>query len=66
MKTWLIDFSIKYTSGKTTEGQMELEAATIDDALTEVNRALKKPSLADPEIEDFVVWDIGIKEDDVF
>ena len=66
MKTWLIDFSIKYTSGKTTEGQMELEAATIDDALTEVNRALKKPSLAVPEIEDFVVWDIGIKEDDVF
>lgn len=66
MKTWLIDFSIKYTSGKTTEGQMELEAATIDEALAEANKAVKIPSLADPEIEDFVIWDVGIKEDDVF
>ena len=66
MKTWLIDFSIKYTSGKTTEGQMELEAATIDEALAKANKAVKIPSLADPEIEDFVIWDVGIKEDDVF
>ena len=66
MKNWIIYFSIKYTGGGTTEGQMELEAATIDEALAEANRAIKNPSLADPKIEDFVIWDVGIKEDDVF
>lgn len=66
MKNWLINFSIKYTSGKTTEGQMELEAATIDEALAEANKAVKIPNLAAPEIENLVIWDVGIKEDDVF
>ena len=66
MKHWLINFSIMYENGKSNEGVVELEAANISEALNNVIDNIQKPSLQDPDITDFVIWNIGIKEDDVF
>ena len=66
MKRWLIHFSIKYTNEAIKEGNVEVEAANISDALNNVVENIQKPYLQDPEITDFVIWDIGIIEEDVF
>ena len=66
MKRWLIHFSIKYTNEAFKEGNVEVEAANISDALNNVVENIQKPYLKDPEITDFVIWDIGIIEEDVF
>ena len=66
MKTWLIEYSIKYKTGRVKEGQVTMEAEDITIALGMALGNIRDPMMKDPEIEDVVIWDVGIVEDDVF
>ena len=66
MKNWSADFTIKYTSGRKKEGTVKVEAHDITRALATVINDIINPMRMDPEVEEVVVWNIGILEDDVF
>ena len=66
MKNWTADFTIKYTSGRKKEGTVKVESHDIIRALTTVINDIINPMRMDPEVEEVVVWNIGIIEDDVF
>ena len=66
MKTWLIYYSRKYKSGRVQECQAEMRAENISIALGMAIVNIQQPMLKDPEISDVVIWDVGIKEEDVF
>lgn len=66
MKHWLIEYSIKYVSGKKKEGQAKLTAGNITIALGMALGNIAYPLMQDPEISDVVIWSIAIVEDDVF
>ena len=66
MKHWEIQFSMKYKTGRVKEGQVTMEAEDITIALGMALGNIRDPMMKDPEIEDVVIWDVGIVEDDVF
>ena len=66
MKHWTADFTIKYTSGRKKEGTVKVESHDITRALATVINDIINPMRMDPEVEEVVVWNIGIIEDDVF
>lgn len=66
MKHWIADFTIKYTSGRKKEGTVKVEAHDITRALATVINDIINPMRMDPEVEEVVVWNIGIMEDNVF
>lgn len=66
MKNWKISYSVKRL-GEIEEKELFLEAANIDDALKMAHKAVAQKELPDCKAGDmFVIWDIGIMEDDVF
>lgn len=66
MKHWLIQYSIKYASGRVQEGEVNLEANNITMALAKAIGNILNPLKGDPDIADAVIWGIGIVEDEVF
>lgn len=66
MKNWKISYSVKRL-GEIEEKELFLKAANIDDALKMAHKAVAQKELPDAQAGDmFVIWDIGIMEDDVF
>lgn len=66
MKNWKISYSVK-RFGEVKEKELFLEAANIDDALAKAHKAVARAELPDCKAGDmFVIWDVGIMEDDVF
>ena len=66
MKDWKISYSVK-RMGEIKEKELFLEAATIDDALAKAHKAVATAELPDCKAGDmFVIWDVGIMDDDVF
>lgn len=60
MKHWKINYSVR-NADEVTEKELFLEAPNIEEALREGRQRLEQTP--DP---DFVIWDVGIMEDDVF
>ena len=66
MKTWKISYSVK-RFGEIKEKDLILEATNIDDALAKGHKAVATAELPESKAGDmFVIWDVGIMEDDVF
>lgn len=66
MKHWKIDYAVKKAAGQE-EKSLLVEAATIDDALSKAHKAIATKELQESKPEDmFVIWNVGIIEDDVF
>ena len=66
MKHWKISYSVK-RMGEIIDKDLILEAANIDDALAKAHKAVATAELPDSKAGDmFVIWDVGIMEDEVF
>lgn len=66
MKHWKISYSVKRMD-EIKEKELILEATNIDDALAKAHKAVATMELPDSKAGDmFVIWDVGIMEDDVF
>ena len=66
MKHWKIDYAVKKAAGQE-EKSLLVEATTIDDALSKAHKAIAMKELQESKPEDmFVIWNVGIIEDDVF
>lgn len=66
MKHWKIDYAVKNAAGQE-EKSLLVEAVTIDDALSKAHKAVATKELRESKPEDmFVIWNVGIIEDDVF
>ena len=66
MKHWKIDYAVKNAAGQE-EKSLLVEAVTIDDALSKAHKAVATKELQESKPEDmFVIWNVGIREDDVF
>ena len=66
MKHWIADYTVKYKDGREEEKHTEVEEHDITRALATVINEVVNPIRMDPEVEEVVVWNIGIIEDDVF
>ncbi len=65
MKSWRVDYSILYTDDKICEASIDVEAATILDALAEADQRIPNPMI-DEAVKDTVIWNVGIYDDDPF
>ena len=66
MKHWKISYSVKTASG-VWEKDLIVEAATIDIALAKGHKTIATKELPEGKAGDmFVIWDVGIMEEDVF
>ena len=66
MKHWKICYSVK-RAGSIVDKDLIVEAATIDVALMKAHKAVATAELPDCKAGDvFVIWDVGIMEDEVF
>lgn len=66
MKHWKIDYAVKNAAGHE-EKSLVVEAVNIDDALSRAHKAVATKELpASRHGDRFVIWNIGIIEDDVF
>ena len=66
MKHWKIDYAVKNAAGQE-EKSLLVEAATIEDALSKAHKAIATKELQESKSEDmFVIWNVGIIEDDMF
>lgn len=66
MKHWSVDYSIKYKDGRITEEKATLEAKNISIAVGMALGNIRKPMLQNPDVQDVVIWDVGIIEEEVF
>jgi len=66
MKHWIASYTIEYKDGYITKETVGVESHDITRALATVINEIINPMRMDPEIEEVVVWNIGILEDDVF
>ena len=65
MKHWKIDYAVKNAAGQE-EKSLLVEAVTIDDALSKAHKAVATKELQEGKPEDmYVIWNVGIIEDDV-
>lgn len=65
MKEWIVDYSVKYHDGVEEERSMSLGAANLMDAFE--NAQIRVQWMLDnEEIEDAVIWSVGIVDDDVW
>lgn len=65
MKKWLVSYSIRYKSGTINEKEMTIRAETIQKALIGALKILENGS-KHREVEQVVIWDVGIINEDVF
>ena len=66
MKQWKISYSVK-RMGEIEEKELFLEAANIDDALAKAHKEVVTTELPESKAGDmFVIWDVGIMDEDVF
>lgn len=67
MKHWIADYTVKYKDGREEKKtDTTVEEHDITRALATVINDIINPMRMDPEVEEVVVWNIGIIEDDVF
>jgi len=66
MKHWKIDYTVKTADGQE-DRDLIVEAASIDDALAKAHKAVAAKEMPESKTGDmFVIWDVGIMEDEVF
>lgn len=66
MKHWKIDYSLKTADG-VQEKYLFVEAHNIDDALAKAHKAVATAELKESKAGDmFVIWDVGMMEEEVF
>ena len=69
MKHWAVDFSIRYRTGEIEheEQELEVEAENITIALGKAIQHINQIREEDQgNIDQIVIWNIGMKEEDVF
>ena len=60
MKRWRVDFSIRYADGTIKEHDEVMLGETIGDVVNTANEKIKIPMERMNEIDDVVIWGIGI------
>ena len=60
MKEWRVDFSIRYADGTIKEYDEFMLGETIGDVVNAANEKIKIPMERMNEIDDVVIWGIGI------
>ena len=60
MKRWRVDFSIRYADGTIKEHDEFMVGETIGDVVNAANEMIKIPMERMNEIDDVVIWGIGI------
>lgn len=63
MKEWRVDFSIRYADGTIKEHDEVMLGETIGDVVNTANEKIKIPMEQMNEIDDVVIWGIGILTD---
>ena len=63
MKRWRVDFSIRYADGTIKEHDEFMLGETIGDVVNAANEKIKIPMERMNEIDDVVIWGIGILTD---
>ena len=60
MKEWAVDYSLKMQNGEIREGRISVTAASIEEAIVKGNKYLADLEVADRDIDDTAIWDVGI------
>ena len=60
MKEWAVDYSLKMQDGEIREGRISVTAASIEEAIVKGNKYLADLEVADRDIDDTAIWDVGI------
>ena len=63
LKTWTVDYSIRYVGGKIEELQCTLDVPNGLNALYERIKDYMAGILEQPDVEDLAVWNIGMIAD---
>lgn len=66
MKNWVVDYAVRFKDGRTEDYRTDFKAGTIREALDMAEKVIDELLKKNEEIEKAVIWDIGIKELDVF
>ena len=66
MKSWSVNYSVKFVDGKIEERETILLAKDIFLALDDAKITIRRPLILQPDVSDVVIWDIGIMDDEVF
>lgn len=66
MKNWVVDYAVRFKDGRTEDYRTDFKAGTIREALDMAEKLIDGLLKKNEEIEKAVIWDIGIKELDVF
>lgn len=66
MKTWVVDYAVRFKDGRTEDYRTDFKAGTIREALDMAEKMTAELKDKDSNIERVVIWDIGILEMDPF
>lgn len=66
MKNWVVDYAVRFKDGRTEDYRTDFKVGTIREALDMAEKVIDELLKKNEEIEKAVIWDIGIKELDVF
>ncbi len=66
MKHWMINYAVKYVDGRTEEKRAIVEGRTVTTGLGTALLDIIDPLLEREDVNEAVIWNIGIMENDVF
>lgn len=66
MKTWVVDYAVRFKDGRTEDYRTDFKAGTIREALDMAEKMTAELKAKDNNIQRVVIWDIGILEMDPF
>ena len=66
MKSWSVNYSVKFIDGKIEERETILLAKDIFLAMDDAKITIRRPLILQPDVSDVVIWDVGIMDDEVF
>ena len=64
-KHWKVSYSTAFIDSTVVESEIQVEARTIMEALEKAQAALRDEHMSDPAVTRWVIWAIGIMEEDV-
>lgn len=66
MKNWVVDYAVRFKDGRVEDYKTDFQAAAIRDALDMAERLVAELKEKDDSIDRIVIWDVGIRDMDVF
>lgn len=63
LKSWVVDYSVKYIDGKVEERTNQVLGLSIEGALASAMKDTIDPLKHQPDVSDAVIWNIGILAD---